>query len=125
MVRAKRGQQVPPPLTGKEWELRYATKDSLSFPGLEKQFPGNCTEAKHRLRTAPDERSDVQKPLRGQLGTRVLRGRPLEQWQYDISSGARLWYCLDYDSHIVWLTNASAGHPKATASKNKRAPRNR
>lgn len=50
MVRAKRGQQVPPPPTGKEWE---------------------------------------------------------------------------YDSHIVWLTNASAGHPKATASKNKRAPRNR
>lgn len=63
--------------------------------------------------------------LRAGLGTRTIRGVEMEQWQYDISSGARLWYCVDHDARIVWLTNTSAGHPSATASKNKRAPRNR
>ncbi|MGB4779684.1 hypothetical protein [Microbacterium sp.] len=125
MARAKRGQQVPPPPSGDEWELRYGTKESLDFPELEKQFPGNCAEAKERLRTAPTERTDVQKPLKGRLGTRVFRGVQLEQWQYDISSGARLWYCVDHDAHVVWLTNAAAGHPSATASRGRRAPRNR
>lgn len=90
MTRAKRTDQIPPPPSDDEWELRYATKESLSFPELEKQFPGNCSEAKQRLRAAPDRRTDVQKPLKGRLGTRVLRGVALEQWQYDISSGARL-----------------------------------
>ncbi|MFT4215842.1 MAG: hypothetical protein QM619_01470 [Micropruina sp.] len=123
--RAKRGQQVPPPPSDDEWELRFGTKESLSFPELEKQFPGNCAEAKERLRTALTVRTDVQKPLKGRLDRRALRGVELEQWQYDISSGARLWYCVDPVAHVVWLTNASAAHPTATTSTNRRAPRNR
>lgn len=124
-VRGKRGQQIPPPPSDDEWELRYGTKESLNFPELEKQFPGNCAEVKERLRAAPTERTDVQKRLKGSLGTRVFRGVDMEQWQYDISSGARIWYCIDRDARVVWLTNASAGHPTATTSRNKRAPRNR
>jgi hypothetical protein len=34
MVRAKRGEQVPPPPSSDEWELRYGTKESLSCPEL-------------------------------------------------------------------------------------------
>lgn len=30
MPRPKRGQQVPPPPSGDEWDLRYATKESLA-----------------------------------------------------------------------------------------------
>lgn len=125
MARAKRGQQIPPPPLGNEWKLRYATKESTSFPELEKQFAGPCAKAKERLRTAPTERNDVQKPLKGRLGTRIINGVDCEQWQYDISASARLWYCVDHTNHTVWLTNASAGHPSSTAAKNKRAPRNR
>lgn len=125
MARPKRGQQVPPPPTGDEWDLRYATKESLAFTEMEKQFPGNTAEAKERLKGAPTTRSDVQKPLRGSLGKRVLGGVEMAQWQYDISSGARLWYCVDLDKQIVWLTLAAMGHPRATDAKGTRAPRNR
>ena len=125
MARPKRGQQVPPPPVGDEWELRYATKESLAFAEMEKQFSGTCQEAKERLKTAPTTRTDVQKPLRGMLGTRIIGGVEMRQWQYDISSGARLWYCVDPDKRLVWLTLAAMGHPKATESKGKRAPRNR
>jgi hypothetical protein len=34
MVRAKRGEQVPPPPSSDEWGLRYGIKESLSFPEL-------------------------------------------------------------------------------------------
>jgi hypothetical protein len=125
MARAKRGQQVPPPPAEGEWDLRYATKESLAFAEMERQFPGNCAEAKARLKIAPTTRSDVQKRLRGSLGKRTIGGVELDQWQYDISSGARLWYCVDPDKRIVWLTLAATGHPRATVAKGKRAPRNR
>lgn len=49
----------------------------------------------------------------------------MPQWQYDISSGARLWYCIEEGTRTVWFTLASAGHPQATEAKGKRAPRNR
>lgn len=121
----KRGEQIPPPPAEGQWDLRYATKESLGFRELEKQYPGPCERAKQRMRTAPTERTDVQKPLKGSLGSRAIDGKPMAQWQYDISSGARLWYCVDPDQRIVWLTNSSAGHPRATESKGKRSPRNR
>lgn len=125
MRRPKRGEQVPPPPVANEWDLRYATKESLAFAELERQSPGNCAEAKARLKTTPTTRSDAQKPLRGTLGTRTIGGVEMTQWQYDISAGARLWYCVDNDNRIVWLTLAAAGHPRATDAKGKRAPRNR
>jgi hypothetical protein len=125
MARPKRGDRVPPPSTEVEWDLRYATKEALAFPEMEKQFPGNCGEAKSRLKVAPTTRTDVQKKLRGSLGTRIIAGVEMDQWQYDIASGARLWYCVDPDKRVVWLTLAAMGHPKATVAKGKRAPRNR
>ena len=126
MARPKRGQQVPPPVAEGEWDLRYATtKESLAFAEMERQFPGNCAEAKARLKVAPTTRSDVQKRLRGSLGKRTIGGVEMDQWQDDISSGARLWYCVDADKRIVWLTVAAMGHPRATVAKGKRAPRNR
>lgn len=125
MAKPKRGERVPPPPTDDQWDLRYATKESLAFAELEKQFPGNAAEAKQRLRTLPTTRTDVQKPLRGALGLRNIGGVEMRQWQFDISSGARLWYCVDPDERIVWLTLAAAGHPRATEGKGKRAPRRR
>lgn len=125
MVRPKRGDHVPPPPAVNEWDIRYATKESLAFTELENQFPGNTAEAKQRLKHSPTIRSDVQKKLRGSLGSRMIGGTQMEQWQYDISSGARLWYCIDPENHIVWLTLAATGHPRATVAKGKRAARNR
>jgi hypothetical protein len=38
----------------------------------------------------------------------------LEQWQYEVTGGGRLWYCIDDRRHLVWLTDAMVGHPKVT-----------
>jgi hypothetical protein len=38
----------------------------------------------------------------------------MEQWQYEVTGGGRLWYCIDDADRTVWLTDAMAGHPKAT-----------
>ena len=73
-ARAKRGEQVPPPPAEDEWELRYATKQALAFPEMEKQFPGNCAEAKARLKVAPTTRTDVQRlqSIPQRVGWRVV-----------------------------------------------------
>lgn len=41
-------------------------------------------------------------------------GKRLEQWQYEVTGGGRIWYLVDPDRRIVWLTYAGTGHPKAT-----------
>lgn len=52
--------------------------------------------------------------LRRELGQRVVRGRPLEQWQYEVTGAGRIWYCPDDTERVVYITRASTGHPKET-----------
>jgi hypothetical protein len=48
------------------------------------------------------------------LGQPSVNGAKMEQWQYEVTAGGRLWYCIDDKAKTVWLTGAYAGHPKAT-----------
>ncbi|HZZ51016.1 MAG TPA: hypothetical protein VFE65_29335, partial [Pseudonocardia sp.] len=48
--------------------------------------------------------------------TRLVAGKELEQWQYEVTAGGRIWYCPDPDRRIVWLVAASPAHPKRTAA---------
>ncbi|MGD9751240.1 MAG: hypothetical protein AB7W59_09615 [Acidimicrobiia bacterium] len=43
-----------------------------------------------------------------------MNGVDLEQWQFEVTAGGRLWYCIDDDAKTVWLTDAHVGHPKST-----------
>jgi hypothetical protein len=64
--------------------------------------------------TAP-ENPDRQHRLRGKaLSTREVHGKVLDQWQYEVTSGGRIWYCPDPETRIVWLVDASPRHPKST-----------
>jgi hypothetical protein len=38
----------------------------------------------------------------------------LEQWQYEVTAGGRIWYCPDPQDKIVWIVVASTAHPKLT-----------
>lgn len=67
-----------------------------------------------RLTEDPSARSERQHPLRGSLGTREVSGQTMEQRQYEVTAGGRLWYCIDDDRRTVWLMDAMVGHPKAT-----------
>jgi hypothetical protein len=64
--------------------------------------------------TATDNR-DRQHRLKGkELSSRVVHGVTLEQWQYEVTGGARIFYCPDPDKRVVWLTLVATSHPKAT-----------
>jgi hypothetical protein len=67
-----------------------------------------------QLRAAPRSVSGRQHRLKGDLGSRSIGGRVLQQWQLEVTGAGRLWYCIDDERHIVHLTLAKVGHPSAT-----------
>lgn len=110
----RRDRVAPPPAKG-GWDFRFATSDAVS--GWDKvcaAAPANARIAWERITSDPRQRDDRQHPLRGNLGKRSINGEPLEQWQYEVTSAGRLWYCIDDVRRMVWLTDAMPGHPKAT-----------
>jgi hypothetical protein len=38
----------------------------------------------------------------------------LEQWQYEVTGGGRIWYLIDPGKKTIWIRHAGTGHPKAT-----------
>jgi hypothetical protein len=48
------------------------------------------------------------------LASGVHRGVEMEQWQYEVTSGGRLWYLVDTEKRTLWLRHAGPGHPSAT-----------
>lgn len=74
----------------------------------------NARVAWETLTEDPRTRTERQHRLRGDLGSRDVSGQTMEQWQYEVTSGGRLWYCIDDDRRTVWLMDAMVGHPKAT-----------
>lgn len=122
----KRLDDVAQPPKAGEWRIQFGTSEAASeWPELCAKYPGTTREAWDRMRYLPLDRTATQKPLAGKLGTRLVGGDDLPQWQIDISSGARVLYCVDIERNKVWLMQASAAHPGATIAKGKRSSRNR
>ena len=72
---------------------------------------------RERLRTRPLDRSANPRRtarLQGGLSSRSVDGKPLPQWQHEITSAGRVWYCPDKHEHIVWVTQVDLNHPKST-----------
>ena len=112
---SKRKERVAPPPVAGGWDFRFATNEAV------KGWEQICSAAASNARTAwdrttvdPRQRDARQHRLKGTLSTRMINGRDLEQWQYEVTAGGRLWYCIDDDARTVWMTDASPGHPKAT-----------
>ncbi|WP_171049936.1 hypothetical protein [Nocardia cyriacigeorgica] len=43
-----------------------------------------------------------------------LGDRELEQWQYEVTAGGRIWYLIDDETRTLWITKAVVGHPGVT-----------
>lgn len=111
---ARRERVAPAPAKDGQ-DLRYGTGDAAKGWGkVCAAAPGNARVAWDKLTSDPRERSRRQHPLKGSLGTRSVNGRDMEQWQYEVTGGGRLWYCIDDEKRTVWLTEGRPGHPKAT-----------
>jgi len=116
-VPAKRGDRVPPSARPGSWEARFATADAAKgWEELCRSAPSNTWEAWVVLTERPvtPENRARQHRLRGQLATRVVGGRSLDQWQYEVTSAGRIWYCPDPERRVVWVVAASTAHPKVT-----------
>jgi hypothetical protein len=44
----------------------------------------------------------------------MIGDQELDQWHYEVTEAGRVWYCTDPKQKIVWMTDASVGHPRAT-----------
>jgi hypothetical protein len=111
----KRSDRVSPPAPAGGWEVKYADKAAVDgWEELVRTVPANLFRAWEALTYRPDDTSNLsrQHRLKGSLGTRSVGGRQLAQWQYEVTGGGRIWYCIDPERRIVWLTLASSGHPK-------------
>jgi hypothetical protein len=114
---AKRGDRVAPPARPGGWEARFVTSEAAKgWEELCRVARANTWEAWVVLTERPQrpENPARQHRLRGQLSTHHIGGRMLEQWQYEVTAGGRIWYCPDPDRRIVWVVAASTAHPKAT-----------
>lgn len=111
----KRRERVALPPTPGGWDFRYPTSDAANgWEAVCSAAPANARTACGRITADPRARTESQHPLRGSLGTRSVNGEMLEQWQYEVTGGGRIWYCVDDGRHLVWLTDAMVGHPKVT-----------
>jgi hypothetical protein len=68
-------------------------------------MPSKCGDRVAHLASLVDGKR--QQKLRGQLGSREVFGRRLEQWQYEVTSGGLIWYCPDPDKRIAWVVVAN------------------
>ncbi|MDP9404037.1 MAG: hypothetical protein M3P85_12105 [Actinomycetota bacterium] len=111
----KRRERVAPPPPKGGWDFHYATSGAMH--GWDKvcaAAPANARVALERITADPRDRSERQHRIRGSLGSRVVNGVAMEQWQYEVTGAGRLWYCVDDEHRTVWLADAAVGHPKAT-----------
>ncbi|TMK88184.1 MAG: hypothetical protein E6G57_08280 [Actinobacteria bacterium] len=110
-----RGERVAPPPKAGGWDFRYADKSAAEgWEKLARQAPGPTRSAYDAIVADPRQRSGRQFPLKGDLGKRTVKGKQLDQWEYEVTGGGRVFYCIDDDERVAWMTLASPGHPKAT-----------
>lgn len=111
----KRRERVAPPPAKGGWDFRFATNDGVKgWEQVCSAAAANARAAWERITAEPRDRCERQHPLKGSLGSRVINGVEMEQWQFEVTGAGRLWYCIDDEHRTVWLTDATPGHPKAT-----------
>lgn len=110
----RRDRAAPPPRKG-EWDCRFANNTAAkSWEQISATAPNNIRAAWEHITGDPRRWGKRQQPLQGRLATATANGIELPQWQYEVTGGGRIWYCIDDDKKTVWLTAVHTGHPKAT-----------
>lgn len=109
-----RGDEVRRP-TG--WMMRVTDKRSArGWVELLAQAHANLDRAWVAITTDPRCQGNVsrQHRLKFDLRTVQVDGVELEQWQYEVTGGGRLWYAIDDERRTIWITQAGTGHPRET-----------
>ncbi|MGW5156414.1 hypothetical protein ACWEPN_13125 [Nonomuraea wenchangensis] len=86
---AGRGDEVPRP---NPWRVRFADRRAAEgWAHLLAQAPDNLDRAWVAITSDPRRIDCRQHPLKGSLGFVKVDGVSVEQWQYEATSGGRLW----------------------------------
>lgn len=112
---SKRKERVPPPPAADGWDFRFATSEAAKgWDQLCAAAAANARAAWEQITHDPRRRDARQHPLKGSLARRSVGEEDYEQWQYEVTAAGRVWYCIDDRRKTVWMTYASASHPKPT-----------
>lgn len=110
----RRDRVAPPPLKG-GWDCRFDNNAAAkSWERLSASAPNNARKAWELITADPRRWGKRQKPLKDDLATAVVNGFEMPQWQYEVTGSGRIWYCIDDDKKIIWVTAVHPGHPKTT-----------
>jgi hypothetical protein len=95
--------------------VRYADRQaSVGWQALLAQAFENLDRAWVGMTSDPRRIEDRQHRLKGAYGEVRVAGVLLEQWQYEVTAAARVWYAIDDDRRTLWITHAGVGHPGQT-----------
>lgn len=100
------------------WVVKPASAQARkAWEKAKKQEPDLIAKEKERLENRPLERGENPTrahQLRGALATRAVGGVKLDQWQHELTSDGRIWYCVDRKKRIIWVIKVSLSHPNET-----------
>jgi hypothetical protein len=100
------------------WTIRPASEQARKeWEEARDAEPILMGEERERLRLSPLDRSENPRrtgPLHAEFATRLIDGVRLPQWQHELTSKGRIWYCPDKKSRVIWVTKVSLSHPKET-----------
>ncbi|WP_343599040.1 hypothetical protein [Mycobacterium sp.] len=117
---SKRGQSLARPLKRSEYQIRCATREAeQGWQDLTATARNAAVDAWDFLTKTPRERSDRCHPLRGDLASVQVAGVTLDQWQYEVTSGGRIWFVVSGSpdgrtAGVILLLRVATGHPNET-----------
>ena len=87
--------------------MRFANNDAAKgWEHVCASAPSNARSAWERITEEPRHWDDRQKPLQGSLASAAIGGVDMDQWQFEVTSGGRIWYCIDDTKRTLWVTHA-------------------
>lgn len=112
-----RNDRVAPPAHPEGYVVRFLNNEAAKgWEDFVQAAPNPLWAAWQTLITTPQKPANKSRHhrLKGLLSTLELKGNVFEQWQYEVTAGGRIWFCVDEAKRTVWLKKVSLGHPNET-----------
>jgi hypothetical protein len=104
---------VARPLKSSEFAIEHVTSQAATgWCDIVATQKSSAVYAWERLTKAPNQSDPKCHQLKGQLATIVRDGVEHDQWQYELSGGARIWFYVE--GRTVKIVNVFTRHPTQT-----------
>lgn len=108
-----RATAVPRPTRKGEYRILHGTRSAeVGWRDIVATQRNAAVTAWEFLTTHPTERLPKNHRLKGELAQVSHQGATHDQWQHEMSNGARLWFYVEDDT--VVLTQVHTNHPHQT-----------